>query len=301
MVGNRQDTVDVIIVLYRSADCIGAALSTLPAQAKVFLVENLPGDGSVDAALRSRPDAEVLRPGANLGFGGACNLAIEHSSSPFLLMLNPDASLATECLDKLVGHLNANPSCAGVGPLVLRSDDGTIDSAGMDVLAPGWTRDRARGRPEKDAPKAGITSCLSAGVLLLRRDALESIGRFPDAFWADLFLYNEDVELSFALRQGGWELHFLPSARAFHAVGGSNPPRRPIRAMAARNRLFTGIVHLDWRDLLRPMGLFRWMWRIAMDAPRLADNFRLPELRSALLPLAAQLPGRRARIRKRVR
>ncbi|MBK9579674.1 MAG: glycosyltransferase family 2 protein [Fibrobacterota bacterium] len=292
---------DVIIVLYRSADCIGDALASLPAHVGIILVENLPGDGSVDAALGMRPDAIVLRPGRNLGFGGACNLAIGRSSAPFLLMLNPDASLATDCLDQLVGHLGANPSCGAVGPLVLRSDDGTIDSAGMDVLAPGWTRDRSRGLRENDAPKPGIVSCLSAGVLLLRRNALESIGRHPDAFWADLFLYNEDVELSFALRQGGWELHFHPRARAFHAVGGSSPPRRPIRAMAARNRLLTGIVHLGWRDLLRPTSLLRWAWRIAMDTPRLLDNFRLPELRSALPPLAKQLPGRRARIRKRVR
>ncbi len=293
--------VEICIVLYRSADCIGDALASLPPQAGVILVENLPGDGSVEAALSVQPDAVVLRPGANLGFGGACNLAIRHSRAPFLLMLNPDASLATDCLEKLVGHLVANPSCGAVGPLVLRSDDGAIDSAGMDVLAPGWTRDRSRGLPEKDAPKAGVASSLSAGVLLLRREALESIGRFPDAFWADLFLYNEDVELSFALCQAGWELHFLPSARALHAVGGSNPPRRPIRAMAARNRLLTGIVHTTWRDLRRPVGLLRWAWRIAMDTPRLLDNFLLPELRSALLPLLKQLPRRRARIRKSVR
>ena len=41
--------VDVVVVLYKSADSIGEALRSVPPPAKVWLVENLPGDGSVDA------------------------------------------------------------------------------------------------------------------------------------------------------------------------------------------------------------------------------------------------------------
>ncbi|MEK7394124.1 MAG: glycosyltransferase, partial [Fibrobacterota bacterium] len=94
--------IDAIVVLYNSADSIGDAIRTLPESVHVLLVENLPGDGSADAALQVRPDATVLRPGKNLGFGGACNLAIGASKSPWILLLNPDAQLAPGCLDALL-------------------------------------------------------------------------------------------------------------------------------------------------------------------------------------------------------
>lgn len=285
--------VDVCIVLYRSKDCIRACLQSLPGDVGVVLVDNLPGDGSLEAALEVRPNATVLRPGLNLGFGGACNLALAASRAPLALLLNPDAILGAGCLRRLVAELRAEPRCAAVGPLVLRQDDRSIDSAGMEVLAPGWARDRARGLPAHQAPLAGPTQALSGGVLLLRRRALESIGRLPAAFWSDLFLYNEDVELSLALRRGGWDLRFVPDAQALHSVGGSNPGRRPIRAMAARNRLLTGIVHVVPADLLKPGTLAKWAWRIAMDLPRLLDNLLIGTLRPRLAPLLGQVASRR--------
>ncbi|HOX50908.1 MAG TPA: glycosyltransferase family 2 protein [Fibrobacteria bacterium] len=285
------------MVLYRSTHCIEESLASLPAPHGAVLVENLPGDGSSEAALRVRPDAKVIRPGRNLGFGGGCNLAFRHSTAPYLLLLNPDASLHRDCLDVLVAHMEANPRCGAAGPLVLRSTDGTIDSAGMERLAPGWTRDRNRGLPSSSAPEGGSVQCLSAGVLLLRRSALEDAGRFPDAFWTDLFLYSEDVELSFALHRRGWDLHFEPRALAFHAVGGSNPPRRTIRAMSARNRLLTGMVHSTRKDLIHLPTLLRWAWRITLDLPRLVDNFLLPELRRCFWSLVGQVGERRRNLR----
>lgn len=289
--------VDIVVVTYNSADCVGTCLRSLPAQSRVCLVENLPGDGSIEAALAVRPDAYILRPRENVGFGAACNLAIRASNTPYILLLNPDATVSPDCVSRLIEYMDCHPHCGGVGPLVLRSDDGRIDSAGMDLLAPGWARDRARGEDVLNAPATGSTHCLSGGVLLLRRTALEQIGRENEAFWGDLFLYNEDVELSMALRRGGWDLHFLREAQAEHQVGGSCAPRRMIRAMAARNRVVTGIVHAKLTEIFSPKVLALWTWRAALDFPRMLDNLRIPELRRDLPKLLAQVRERRRHIR----
>lgn len=293
--------VDVVVVLYRSGDSIEQALKSVPEPANFWLVENLPEDGSVNAALRARPQANILRPQKNLGFGAACNLAIRQGKSPWILLLNPDAHLDQGCLERMIVSMAANPNIAAVGPLVLRSDDGTIDSAGMDVLAPGWAVDRMRGCPREDAPLTGLVDALSGGVLLLRREALAHCDRLPDAFWGDLFLYNEDVELSLALRKAGWSLLFLREAVAHHEVGGSGGCRKFIRAMACRNRIVTGLVHADRRALVNPKVWCLWGWRALMDWPRMLNNLRIPELRKTLPGLILQIRARRRECHQRRR
>lgn len=298
MLGKDSNLTDIILVLYNSAGCIGDCLATIPAATTrpvtVWLVENLPGDGSADAALRACPEANLLRPGRNLGFGAACNLALGCGVAPHALMLNPDARLEPGCIDRLIDALEADPRAAASGALVVRSDDGRIDSAGMETVVTGWARDRRRGESVEKAPEAGETDALSGGVLMLRRTALQAIGRLPEAFWGDFFLYNEDVELSMALRCGGWRLLFVPTARAIHAVGGSGGARRLMRGYCARNRVVVLLTYASWRDLCSLRFYLQWIRRIVLDLPQLSDNLRLPPLRRSLWPLLCQIPARRA-------
>jgi GT2 family glycosyltransferase len=293
---DNSPVVDAVLVLYNSADHLAGSIGSVMAQGvdcRIILVENFPGDGSLDAALAVAPDASVLRPGKNLGFGGGCNLGASMGTAPYILLLNPDARLHDRCLRTLVESMESDPSLGAVGPLVLRMGDGTIDSAGMEQVVPGWARDRLRGSRRDLAPPSGQVGGLSGGVLLLRREALTAMGRDPEIFWTDLFLYNEDVELSLALVSAGWKLGFVREAVASHVVGGSGGRRRLVRAMAARNRILTALVHARGLDLASPRFWLLWFRRAFLDLPQLSDNLRMTELRRGLGALIAQVPSRR--------
>ncbi len=294
--------IDVVIVLYNSSRCIGECLVSLERSTtrkfRVWLVENLVGDGSVDAALKVCPTAQVLRPGENLGFGAACNLALGAGKAPYALLLNPDAKLEPGCLDQLADALDRDPRAGASGALVTRSGCGTIDSAGMEMIVTGWARDRARGRALGSAPTSGDVPVLSGGVLLLRRAALKAIGRYPKAFWSELFLYNEDVELTHTLYRCGWKLLFVESGRAVHVVGGSGGVQRLMRGYCARNRIMVMLVHASRRDLLSPLFYSQWLRRIVLDIPQLIDTLRLAPLRRSILPLLFQVPARRRHLRR---
>lgn len=289
--------VDVVVVLYHSADSIQQAITSLSTQDATWtlhLVDNNPGDGSLEAALSVAPaDVRVHCPGSNIGFGGGCNLAIANGTAPYVLLLNPDAHLEPHCLDRLRAALEGDPGLAAVGPLVLRSTDGKIDSAGMELVAPGWTRDRKRGYDLSEAPASGEVRCLSGGILLLRRKALEVIKRTDAPFWDELFLYNEDVELSLALTTAGCRLGYERDARAIHAVGGSGGDRRLTQALAARNRILTAISYLRLSDILHPFFGFLWLRRIILDLPRLWTNLHQKELRTKLPDLIKKAMTRR--------
>jgi GT2 family glycosyltransferase len=292
--------IDVVVVLYGCADFVAEGLGTLGQATshplRVWLVDNGPADGSLEAALGAWPTAEVLRPGENVGFGAGCNLAFARTSAPWVLLLNPDARLEPGAIDRMREELDRHPELAAVGPLVLREDDGSVDTAGMELIGPGWARDRARGCALADAPRSDRVESLCGAVLLLRRDALRDIGRDREPFWGGLFLYNEDVELCHALRARGWELAYLGEARARHRVGASGGPRRRFSAMAARNRVLTLLVYVTLRDLWRPLSLLRWLPRLWVDLPKLWRSAQSPEDRRDLGQLVREIPERRKKV-----
>jgi GT2 family glycosyltransferase len=58
---------------------------------------------------------------------------------------------------------------------------------------------------------------LSAACLLVRRKALEEAGCFDENY----FLYFEDIDLCYKMRQAGWTLRFLPQEHIIH-IGGTS-------------------------------------------------------------------------------
>jgi GT2 family glycosyltransferase len=53
---------------------------------------------------------------------------------------------------------------------------------------------------------------VTGAALVLRREALEAVGLFDEEF----FLYSEEVDLQFRLRQAGWEVHYFPEVTVVH-------------------------------------------------------------------------------------
>ncbi|MDO5603079.1 MAG: glycosyltransferase, partial [Oscillospiraceae bacterium] len=58
------------------------------------------------------------------------------------------------------------------------------------------------------------TSWASAAALAVKRDVFEKIGGFDE----HLFMYCEDVDLSWRIRAGGWPLYYVPQAAVTHHV-----------------------------------------------------------------------------------
>ena len=53
---------------------------------------------------------------------------------------------------------------------------------------------------------------------MLRVDSLRTVGLFDEGF----FLYHEEIELMWRLRQAGWTIAFEPRSRVRHVGGGSS-------------------------------------------------------------------------------
>jgi N-acetylglucosaminyl-diphospho-decaprenol L-rhamnosyltransferase len=231
--------VDVVIVAYNNRDDVADAIPELCRSAEVasVVVVDHGQDGAADIA--EAEGAIALRDPTNPGFGAGQNRGARSGSSPFLLLLNPDARLEPDALAAGVAHLQRRGDVAAVQGVIRNQvtgepersqgvELGPIHLWGRLVLArrllqlPLTRRLIARSSRLADhvdrAPAEPVdVESLAATAVLMRREAFEGIGGFDPGY----FLYGEDLDLCRRLRNAGWRLQALPHPWAIHVSGGS--------------------------------------------------------------------------------
>jgi N-acetylglucosaminyl-diphospho-decaprenol L-rhamnosyltransferase len=231
---------DVVIVAYRSRDCIASCVTNARALAGVgdVAVVDHGDDGSGDVARDA--GARVLHDPTNPGFGAGQNRGVAATTAPYVLLLNPDADPDPVGVAAARRALDASPRVGAVqGVIVNRATRLPERSQGRE-LGPVHLLGRAVGarrllsyRPVRAvAGRLGIVAdhvvrvpsapesveSLAATALLVRREAFATVGGFDPSF----FLYGEDLDLCRRLRVAGWELLAIPERSAYHDNGASS-------------------------------------------------------------------------------
>ncbi|MEM8792827.1 MAG: glycosyltransferase family 2 protein [Pseudomonadota bacterium] len=215
------ERVSVVIVSYNSADVLSDALSSVPAEAEVIVVDNDSEDGSTEIAAAF--SANVIKNEHNLGFGTACNQGAEIATKPYILFLNPDARLTPNSLATLLTEISSDLAVAAVGPL-LRGTHEIERPREATLLEP--DRSPSFQTVPTEPTEVGF---LSGAALLIRRDVFREI----DGFDEKIFLYLEDDDLCYRLRQAGHRLRLIPAAVIEHET--NTAVRSSGRALRSRN------------------------------------------------------------------
>ena len=232
---------DVVIVSYRSPELLRECLGALGAHPpscpmNVVVVDNASGDGTVELVAREFPEVDLIASAENLGFAAATNLGARRGSAPDLLALNPDTAVGPGALDRVIAVLESHPDVAVVGPQLLRPDGSFDHAARRSFPTPlsalghftGIGRRVQSGRlAAYRAPEieSGPVDAVNGAFMLMRRSAFEEAGGFDEGYW----MYMEDLDLSYRLRQRGWLSWYEPSATVGHLKGGSVGGPRPLR------------------------------------------------------------------------
>ena len=238
-------TLDVVIVSYRCEamlrDCLHSLRAHPPAiPMTVHVVDNDSGDGTAEMVAREFGEVKLTVNSVNAGFGAANNLVLRDSRGDYTLLLNPDTRITAGALDTLVALLEAKPSLGVAGPR-LELEDGGFDHASkrsfptpLGALAH-FTgigrRAGARGRlaqytaPELSETDAGEVDAVNGAFMLIRRAALQQAGLFDEGYW----MYMEDLDLSFRLREAGWASYYEPAATVIHVKSGTAGEFRSLR------------------------------------------------------------------------
>jgi len=201
--------IDIVFVTYNSSkwidDCFGSyAQSLYPCEAiHVIAVDN----GSTDDSLEKLENAkksgtfasfDIMPMGRNLGFGAACNEGFAKGNSDIVCFFNIDTEIFPDTIAKLSEEIEATVNTE-------TSDEGEKTAA--------WElRQFPYEHPKDYDILTGETDWCSAAAFAVRREAFLKVGGFDRR----LFLYAEDVDLSFRLRSLGYKLKYCPKAVITH-------------------------------------------------------------------------------------
>ncbi len=267
--GVRRERVALIVVDYQGDGLLWRCLDGVAAQTcrpdRTILVDN---GGVWDAVTLQRryPGIEVIRPGSNIGFAAANNLAIERSADcRWVALLNPDAIAAPGWLEALLAAARAHPRTAAFGSRMYTGPQrGVLDGTGDVLHLSGlvWRRDHgcpARGRRTESGPI--LSPCAAAA--LYDRSVLVEAGGFDE----DFFCYLEDVDLGLRLYLAGKTSRYVSDAEVVHLGSVQSGGRDSDFALYHGHR---NLVWLLLKDLPLPLLVLLAPLQLAMQLAILA-------------------------------
>lgn len=225
MPGNPRTT--AIIVTFNSLATIDRALEGVreafdAGELRVIVVDNASSDGSAEHVRRIHPWVQVVDSPGNVGFGRGCNLGVRHATTPYVLLLNPDAVLDRAGLEVLVRFMDDHPDCGAVGPAI-KYPDGTLQHAGGLITPLGLVREALSRRPgggRRAIVPGGEpfpTDWLCGAVFMTRLSLYRRLGGMDSRF----FLYFEETDLCRRILRSGNSLWAAGRCIARHDGGSS--------------------------------------------------------------------------------
>ena len=221
----------IIIVNFNTKDITQACLNSIKKYAKgvvyeIILVDNGSTDGSIEA-FKKYSDVHVIANENNLGFAKANNQGIKIAKGNYILLLNSDTEIQEDSIGTMVRFMDGHPK-AGASTCRLLLPSGQMDPACHRGFPTPWASLTYLAGLEKIFPTVGLfagyhqgyknmsiphqVDCISGAFFLVRREATKQVGLLNE----DYFMYAEDIDWAYRLKQAGWEIWFNPETSVLH-------------------------------------------------------------------------------------
>lgn len=313
MLENKPDVdLSIVVVTYNGRE---VALQTLgsfqraitadPAHRyEIIVVDNASQDGVAEAVAQLNETCaclRLIRNDENLGFSKANNIGFELSSGRYLLFSNPDIEVDDGTLPALLHEMEAHPEVGACTPFLELVQTGEIDWGAHRGFPTPWASftymsglarlfsfsrwlSRIFGRYhllDRDLARAHPVDAIRGGFFLVRRAVFLEAGRWDE----DYFMYGEDLDLSYEIKQLGHAIMFYPQARALHYHGLTTGLKAHSQELAsvdaeARRKAYASFydtmkIFYDkhYRDRYGP--LVRWLIFAAIDVRKKIGKRRL--------------------------
>jgi N-acetylglucosaminyl-diphospho-decaprenol L-rhamnosyltransferase len=237
---DERPDVTVVVVNYNTAHLLDQMFAALEAgrgalKLQVVVVDNASRDGSADFLRTNYPNIALIENPTNVGFGRANNQALPWIRGRYVLLLNTDAFMAPDTLQRTVDFMDANPRCGVLGVKLVGRDGALQPSCryfptpwNVFLTGTGLKRFFPRTRLVDDMfwDHGSIRECdwVPGCYYLVRREVIEQVGLFDPRY----FLYYEEVDHCRAVRRAGWSVLYYPFTQVVHIGGESAKSEGPL-------------------------------------------------------------------------
>jgi GT2 family glycosyltransferase len=207
----------IIVVSYNALEklvvCLRSALCILPSDCELIVIDNASSEGNADAIAAQFPEVTLVRSAVNLGFGAGANRAAARARGRFLAFLNPDTLVEPDWVELMIEGLERQARAGLATPKIVMVDaPEMINTCGCDVHLSGIAQCRGLLQPAAGYSRLARVGSISGAAFVIRRELFEILGGFDE----DMFLYVEDIDLSWRARLGGWETVYVPQSVVRH-------------------------------------------------------------------------------------
>lgn len=220
----------IIIVNYNTKDLLiqcleSVAQATKDLDVEIIVVDNGSTDNSVEESKRFQ--VKLIENKKNLGYAAGNNVGIKQAQGKYILLLNSDTLVEKETIPKMLKFMEENPK-VGVASCRVELPDGSLDPACHRGFPTPWASLTYFLGLEKLFPKSTIFGQYHLGFLLMdkpheidspsgafylvRHEVIEKVGLLDE----DYFMYGEDLDWSYRIRQAGFKIMYYPGVKIIH-------------------------------------------------------------------------------------
>jgi hypothetical protein len=225
--------ISVVLISYNTAGLLATCLerigeSTAACRREVIVVDNASRDGSAGLVRMRHPECRLIENAENVGFARAGNQALRSATGRYVLLLNTDAFVEPDTIEKTVAYMDAHQRCGILG-VKLVAPNGELHPSARYFPTP-WNIFVARAGLERffkgarmvddmNWDHAAVRHCdwVPGCYYLVRKALIDEVGLFDPRY----FLYYEEVDHCLAARKAGWDVVFFPDTTVVH-IGGQS-------------------------------------------------------------------------------
>ncbi len=243
----------IIIINYNTKDYLEICLtsiygSKLQVSFETIVVDNNSRDASVEMVRETFPQVNLIQSIKNTGFAAGNNLGFAHAKGQYVLLLNSDTKVVGDALEKIVSFLDKNPDVAVATARVVYpdlSDQGVARSfptpmnaifgrnSLLTTLFPNnkYSKKYLLSRTNTSNEPFEV-DWVSGACLMVRRKVIDEVGALDEKF----FMYWEDADLCYRIKQRGWQVVCIPDAVVIHYEGKSSQKKKSNHLIMEFNR-----------------------------------------------------------------
>ena len=217
MENNQTPLVSIIILNYNAGElllnCVESILKSDFKNYEIIVVDNNSKDKSHLLCKEKFEEIKLIENSKNFGFCEGNNIGVRNARGEFIIIINPDTTVTPTWINEFLNAQKENGDGIYQPKIISLEDKKTILSTGnmIHLFGFGFAKDKGNLKTKNIKNVEKIT--YSSGTCIFTTKKLfEKIGMF-DSF---LFLYHDDLDLSWRASMQKIDSFYVPTITVFH-------------------------------------------------------------------------------------
>jgi hypothetical protein len=209
--------VSIIILNYNAGEllinCVESILKSNFKNFEIIVVDNDSKDKSHLLCKEKFEQIKLIKNSKNFGFCEGNNIGVRNANGEFIIIINPDTTVTPNWINEFLNVQKENGDGIYQPKIISLEDKKTILSTGNMIHLFGFGFARDKGNIETKNAKSVEKITYSSGTCIFTtKKIFQKIGMF-DSF---LFLYHDDLDLSWRAAMQKINSFYIPTITVFH-------------------------------------------------------------------------------------